>query len=294
MDEAALESILPEDCTYKITNTTRDGVAVQDVQIIYELMGPAALSVNVSVPVTIHSDIPRAAFDSDKFLPVVYDGTAPDGAAGCLFTDLNGVNQSINTKQVYIDATDFVTGYDDALFEATAENVILRGNWAQESSGDIVFWVSYDGAPITQDHLDAVTFTTSAPALRWENVSRVFHTKGAAVLTGVTDGNFAQVKVSVGVNASGVSVITMAGESSELAIGYVITPGDTSVTYGIVNASDIGAISRIVNNIQGIVFPLKGFVNNFDFEMMDMTKDGLINASDAGALSRIINEITAI
>jgi len=157
-----------------------------------------------------------------------------------------------------------------------------------------VFWVSYDGAPITQDHLDAVTFTTSAPALRWENVSRVFHTKGTAVLTGETDGNFAQVKVSVGVNASGVSVITMAGESAELAIGYVITPGDTSATYGIVNASDVGAINRIVNNIQGIVFPLEGFVNNFDFEMMDMTKDGLINASDAGALSRIINEITAI
>ena len=184
--------------------------------------------------------------------------------------------------------------YSDELFEATAENVILRGDWARESSGDVVFWVSYDGAPITQAHLDAVTFTC-APALRWENVGRALHTKGAAVLTGVTNGNFAQVKVSVGVNASGVSAITMTGTSAELATGYVITPGDVAAVYGILNASDIGAINRIVNNNPGTVFPLKGLANNFDFEMMDLTKDGnIINASDAGALNRIVNELSTI
>jgi len=293
VDETALESVLPEDCTYKITNTIRDGVVVQDVEIIYQLIGAAALNISVSIPVTINSDIPREAFDSDKFLPIVYDGASSDGAAGCLFVDLNGDEQEISTRKVHIDATDFAR-YDDALFEATAENVILRGNWAQESSGDVVFWVSYDGAPITQDHLDAVTFTTSAPALRWENVSRVLHTKGVAVLTGETDGNFAQVKVSVDVKESGVSAITMAGESAELATGYVITPGDTAAIYGILNASDIGTISRVVNNVPGAVFPLKGLANNFDFEMMDMTKDGIINASDAGALSRIVNQLTDI
>jgi hypothetical protein len=103
-------------------------------------------------------------------------------------------------------------------------------------------------------------------------VSRVFHTKGAAVLTGETDGNFAQVKVSVGVNASGVSAITMAGKSAELATGYVITPGDTAEIYGILNASDIGAMSRVVNEIPGTVSPLEGLANNFDLEMMDIAK----------------------
>ena len=293
VDETALESGLPKDCTYKITNTIRDGVVVQDVQIIYQLMGDVALNVSVSIPVTINSDIPREAFDSDKFLPVVYDGTSSDGAAGCLFVDLNSVQQEIYTKKVHIDAADFVPGYSDALFEVTSENVILRGNWAQESSGDVEFWVSYDGAPITQDHLDAVTFTC-APALRWENLNKVFHTKGTAVLTGETDGNFAQVKVSVDVDASGVSAITMAGESAELATGYVITPGDVAEDYGILNASDIGAISRVVNEIPGTVSPLEGLANNFDLEMMDMTKDTIINASDSGALSRIINELTDI
>ena len=205
-----------------------------------------------------------------------------------------GYNNPITTNKVENPVTpEYVPDYSDELFEVTSENVILRGNWAQESSGDVEFWVSYEGAPITQDHLDAVTFTC-APALRWENVNKVFHTKGAAVLTGETDGNFAQVKISVDVDASGVSAITMTGKSAELATGYGITPGDTADIYGVLNASDIGAISRVVNEIPGTVSPLEGLANNFDLEMMDMTKDTIINASDTGALSRIINQIASI
>ena len=86
----------------------------------------------------------------------------------------------------------------------------------------------------------------------------------------------------------------MTGKSAELATGYVITPGDVAEDYGILNASDIGAISRIVNNIPGVSFPLEGLANNFDLEMMDMTKDTLINASDAGALHRIVNQLSTI
>ena len=183
--------------------------------------------------------------------------------------------------------------YSDNLFEARAEDVILRGNWANESRGDVVFWVSYNGAPITQAHLNAVTFTC-APALRWENVSKALHTKGAAVLTGVTNGNFAQVKVSVGVNASGVSAITMTGENTELAVGYVITPGDVAATYGTVSSSDYAAIYRLVINMTGAALPLKGLENNFAFEMMDLTKDGRIGSSDYAALSRIVMQINTI
>ena len=108
VDETALAAGLPKDCTYIITNTTRNGVAVQDVQILYHLMGSVALNVSVSIPVTINSDIPRAAFDSDKFLPVVYDGTSSDGAAGCLFEDLNGDQQQIYTRKVHINASNFL------------------------------------------------------------------------------------------------------------------------------------------------------------------------------------------
>ena len=293
VDETVLAAGLPDGYTYDIQNTTRGGVAVQDVQIICQISGEQTLDVSVSIPVTINADIPKSAFLEDDHLPVVYDGTAPNGAAGCLFTDLNSVNQNVNTKQVYIDATDFVPGYSDELFEATAENVILRGDWAEESSGDVVFWVSYDGAPITQDHLDAITFAC-APALHWENISREFHTKGTAVLTGVTNGNFAEVKVAVEVKVSGVSAITMDYESTQLAVGYVITPGDVGGTYGTINASDQGALSRVANNVPGTVIPQKGLANNFDYEMMDMTKDNLLNAADVGALSRIVNELAYI
>ena len=293
VDETALAEGLPTGCTYDIQNTTRGGVVVQDVQIIYQTDGEQTLNVSVSVPVTINADIPRSAFLEDNYLPVVYDGTAPNGVAGCLFTDLNGTNQNINTKQVYIDATSFVPGYDAALFEATTGNVILRGDWAEESSGDVVFWVSYDGAPITQDHLDAITFAC-APALHWENIGRDFHTKGTAVLTGVTNGNFAEVKVAVEVKISGVSAITMDFESTQLAVGYVITPGDVSELYGTINAADQGALARVVNNVPGTVMPQKGLANNFYYEMMDMTKDNLLNAADVGALGRLVNQLAYI
>ena len=294
VDETALEAGLPTGCTYVIQNATRGGVAVQDVEITYEMDGDQTLAVSVSVPVTINADIPASAFGQAKHLPVVYDGTAVYGAAGCSFTDLNGTAQDIHTKQVYIDASDFAPeGYDAALFEATGENVILRGDWAEESSGDVAFWVSYDGVPITQDHLNAITFTC-APALHWENVSKVFHAKGTAVLTGATNGNFAQVKVPVSVTASGVSAITINFEGAELATGYVITPGDVTDLRGTINASDQGAMTRVVNNVPGTVIPQKGLANNFDFEMMDMNKDNLLNASDLGVLSRIVNQLYAI
>ena len=293
VDETTLAAGLPEEYTYEIQNTTRGGVAVQDVNIICQMDGEQTLDVSVSIPVTINADIPKADFLEDDHLPVVYDGTAPDGAAGCLFIDLNGTNQNVNTKQVHIDATNFVTGYDDELFEATAENVILRGDWQTESSGYVTFWVSYDGAPITQDHLDALTFTC-IPALHWENLNRDFHTKGTAVLTGVTDGIYAQVKVAVDVKVSGVSAVTMELYDVTLATGYVITPGDVAVAYGTINAADSAVMTRVINNMPGTVFPQKGLANNFDHEMMDLTKDGLINAADMSALSRLVNQIAWI
>ena len=453
VDEAALESTLPEDCTYKITNTIRDGVAVQDVQIIYELMGPAALSVNVSIPVTIHSDIPREAFDSDKFLPVIYDGTAPDGAAGCLFVDLNGVQQEVHTRKVYIDATPFaptdyriifnanfpsgttntqpnnssidvppgatlIASYEGVFGSGTAPatdgkiytflgwytlaaggqraytadkdeqmlyaqweetlvtytvtfdanggsgapspatkthgvaltlpdtkptrseyvfrgwaetqgattaqykaggsytsngdvtlyavwtrvndfyaaktgNVILRGDWSSESSGYVTFWVSCEGAPIEQTELDEIEIVCS-PALHWAEKLTVIHATGKATLTGTTDGNFAEVRVPVDVRGSGVSAVTMEVSDVTLATAYVITPGDV-VAYGLLNASDVGYMSRVVNKVDGFTTPGKGLENNFAFEMMDMTKDGsIVNASDVGALSRIVNGIAII
>jgi len=291
VDETALAASLPADCTYEVQNTTRGGVAVQDVEIFYQMDGEQTLDVSVSVPITINADIPKSAFVEGTHLPVVYDGGAPDGVASCKFVDTSSANVSIHTKQVYINASAFLPeGFDDDLFEATAENVILCGHWDDESSGYVVFWVSYDGAPITQDHLDYLT-TACAPALHWKDISREFHTKGAAALTGVTDGIYAQVKVAVNVNASGVSAIKMAAGNVELATGYVITPGDVSAIYGTINAADQGAMTRVINNMPGTVFPQKGLANNFDFEMMDMNKDNLINAADIGQLSRIVNQI---
>ena len=179
------------------------------------------------------------------------------------------------------------------VYAATAENVILRGDWEDENSGDVVFWVSYKGAPITQTELNRMTITC-APALRWQEISRVFHVKGAATLTGMTDGIYAQVKVAVDVNASGVSAVTMELSDVELATGYVITPGDVSAIYGTINASDSAAMTRVINNLPGTAFPQKGLANNFDFEMMDLTKDNLINAADMAAMSRLVNQIAWI
>ena len=532
VDEAALAAGLPDDCTYVLQSANRGGVPVQDVKIIYEMHGEQTLDVLLSIPVTIKSDIPNSAFDSTKHLPVVYDGNNPDGAAGCTFTNLNGVNQDVHTKKVYIDVTPFapkeynitfkanfpasatnsqpsdvikvmahgtslgdyvsvfgsgalpsapgktytfkgwymassggtqvttatvnnivfaqwtetdvsynttfkanfpasatnsqpsdaikvlahgaslgdyvsvfgsgtgpsalgktyaftgwytqasggtqvttatgnqtvyahwtetdvsytisfdtnggsgdfppmtkeqgvplvlpdteptragylflgwsetrsaatgqypaggsytndanatlyaIWGDINSLFRATAEDVILRGTWADEKSGDVIFWVSYDGAPITQKQLDYVTFTC-AQVLHWENTRGPLHNAGTATLTGVTNGNFAQVKVQVDVKASGVSAVTMDVRGTPIATGYVITPGDVSSIYGAINASDLGAMSRVVNNVLGTGMPEKGLANNFDFEMMDMNKDLLINASDVGILSRIVNQ----
>jgi len=189
---------------------------------------------------------------------------------------------------------DITVDFDYELFEATSENVILRGEWEEESSGYVIFWVSYDGAPITQDHFESLSFTC-ARALRWEGAKRTLHSSGKAILTGEIDGNFAQVIVPVEVNAAGVSSVAVDVEGTMLATGYVITPGDVAENYGLVNAADLGTISRVVNNIPGTSFPGKGLENNFDFEMMDMDKDGtLINAADIGALSRIVNQLTYI
>lgn len=299
VDEAALAGSLPGDCTYTLTSATVGTIPVQRVEIICTMRASQSLLEAFSIPVTIHADIPAAAFkENEDYLPVVYDGAVESEIAGCLFTDLEQKEQDIRTRKVFVDASAFAPKIIGELFEAWMETdqIILRGNWANETTGYITFWASYDGGPIDAEKFDYLTLAEGR-LNKWKDVFKFIHTYQAPLLTGVTtqrDGKvYSQVRVPVLVHNSGVSTLSLVCENRVLATAYTITPGDV-VGYGNINVADLGEIARVINRLPNATIPLPGLANDFAFEMMDIVKDGIINTQDLATVARLINDIIAI
>ena len=172
------------------------------------------------------------------------------------------------------------------------EDQILRGAWADESSGDVTFWISSDGKAIVQSELNALTFEY-AEAFSWVGMPEKPHAIGGPVLTGNTkiEGTktYAEVRVPVtAVRYSAVGSVLLKSGETTLSIAYIITPGDTTKDRKL-NSSDLRTLSLVVNRESELPDPDGGANDEFTFKMMDMNKDGKINSADVRALGLIIN-----
>ena len=174
------------------------------------------------------------------------------------------------------------------------EKQILRGAWANEASGNVTFWVTSNGAAITQAELDGLTFEY-AKAFSWVGKPGDLHIIGTPILTGTTktEGNktYSEVTIPVDVYNSGIGAVTLKANAIELATAYVITPGDVDGD-GSIKTTDLNRMMRVLNEF--IAPPEGGVDNEFALDMMDMNKDGFIKSNDLNVLLRIINGVAAI
>lgn len=104
IDKDKLAESLPEGCVVTYPSSSDSNGAC--VHVDYSASSETKIINDLYIPVKLKSEtVPAVNFVDSDYLPVVYDGS--ESACHAVVKDVNGAQQNMSTKQVYLDASSF-------------------------------------------------------------------------------------------------------------------------------------------------------------------------------------------